>query len=105
MGDTWNLEAATEEIRAVLMVRVSNAAMVLAACIQEAAPRSKKPRDIRGHMADRIRVTQDGLVATVTVPFPARFLEYGTVKAAANPFIRRTLYSEGGRIESILRGE
>jgi HK97 gp10 family phage protein len=93
-----------ESLEEQLALRVARAAEHLASEIRSNLPRRRKGKS--RNTATGVRVVHDTpLRATVVVPWPWKYNEFGTGKQPPNPVVRRALAAQADRLIAILEGE
>lgn len=102
-NDDGGIDQQIEEQLALIEANLEKGCAFFAAKVKEAIPRRKKGKSTG--TADKVKVKKTSrFYRTVSVPTPWNFNEFGTVHQAANPVVRRTLYANQEKIESIIAG-
>lgn len=95
-----------------LLKSVMPGALIVRDSARAKAVRSANPKKV-GHLADKImvktakrkRTRVDVLVGPSSDHFYGLFLEYGTVKMAARPFLRPALDENSGQVQGVIGSE
>ena len=86
----------------IASAKVRRAAGILFSAIQSATPVGAHHRSTYPPMRSAMKLRVSGNAATITVPFPARFLEEGTKYIRARHFVQGAVLSAQSSILSAL---